>query len=246
MLDYSRISLIIFDCFNTLLDDFDASGDETGMPPIASIPVSYGLYHSEQAFVEAYVAWRKRYWSNGHTTELTLDLRLQQLLSERVLQLDGTIDVNTVVSQMMHQFDVKYPDILRLTPDVESILVLLKDKYRLSVLSNFPLPGYPEKMLKSFGLSQYFERIMDSAQVGVKKPNRAIYNRLLEALRIGKKDRSNVLFVGDNLVNDVKMPSTLGLQSLYFDRSDDRPGVISTCEYPSFRRWNQLPEILEL
>jgi len=41
--------------------------------------------------------------------------------------------------------------------------------------------------------------------------------------RAGWADVGRVLFVGNNLQNDVLKPQELGMQVLYFDRSGDRP-----------------------
>lgn len=35
---------IFFDCFNTLLDDFDEAGDESGLGSILDLPVREGRY----------------------------------------------------------------------------------------------------------------------------------------------------------------------------------------------------------
>ncbi len=35
---------IVFDCFNTLIDDFDQAGDESGLGPMEHYP-NFPLYH---------------------------------------------------------------------------------------------------------------------------------------------------------------------------------------------------------
>ena len=47
---------IFFDCFNTLIDDFDQSGDESGLGSLPIISVENGWFQTESDFVAAYYA----------------------------------------------------------------------------------------------------------------------------------------------------------------------------------------------
>ena len=44
-----RPAWIFFDCFNTLLDDFDETGDESGLSPIVHLPVRDGYFATLRA-----------------------------------------------------------------------------------------------------------------------------------------------------------------------------------------------------
>ncbi|MDC0174098.1 hypothetical protein OAI54_00730, partial [Pseudomonadales bacterium] len=53
---------MLFDCFNTLIDDFDASGSIDGLETIAHLPVAAGLFPSVSKFRSAYTAARAVNW----------------------------------------------------------------------------------------------------------------------------------------------------------------------------------------
>lgn len=115
----------------------------------------------------------------------------------------------------------------------------------MAVVSNFFLPDFPEFLLKQNKLDHYFDFIIDSAQLMVKKPGQDIYIHALSRAGI-KEDRfGEVLFIGDNLRNDVLMPLKLGMQAWYFDRSEERPSVAAPQEIISFKNWKELGILLE-
>ena len=49
------IKYLFFDCFNTLIDDFDEQGDESGMRPLSHIPVKHGIYNEAEHFHQDYL-----------------------------------------------------------------------------------------------------------------------------------------------------------------------------------------------
>ncbi len=228
---------IFFDCFNTLIDDFDEEGDETGMKPLAHIPVEAGIFPTKQAFYKAYLDWRLSYWNGNHWKELHLEERLTQVLSESG---NATRERAAQVSrQMVKLFHELFPRDVRLAPDVKSMLNKVRGKVKAAVVSNFFLPGYPEAMLKKFGLDQYFELILDSAQFGVKKPGASLYHHTAERLGLNQSSYDKILFIGDNLTNDVLKPIELGMQAVHFDRSEERGGEATPENLTSIRNWSE-------
>ncbi|MCA9831630.1 MAG: HAD family hydrolase [Dehalococcoidia bacterium] len=84
--------------------------------------------------------------------------------------------------------------------------------YRLAIVSNTTtrselLVG----MLERFGLLPYFDALVFSSQVGVRKPHAAIYEAALRELAIEPTD---ALFVGDRLREDVLGPRQLGMRAV--------------------------------
>ena len=74
-------------------------------------------------------------------------------------------------------------------------------------------------MLKQFGLTSYFDFVVDSAGVGWRKPGREIYMAALEAAGLSVSETSTVLFVGDDFENDCAAPGRLGFATKHLDRS---------------------------
>lgn len=89
--------------------------------------------------------------------------------------------------------------------------------YRVLIASNFDarLNRVCDGLVELRGV----ERRVISSLVGYRKTHRGFYDSVVEAAGC---DRSEVLMVGDDLVNDVESARTAGLAALHLRRSDDR------------------------
>lgn len=218
MVTSASLDWIFFDCFNTLIDDFDTSGCELGLAPMYQVPVTAGLYQNIEDVRADYHRWRLESIA-GKPYEQTLQERFSNLLTTYRPGADATL-INQVVAEMEIQFMDCFPATLRLPAGVESMLQRWQGRVAMGVVSNFFLADWPEKMLERQGLRHYFKFVLDSANCGKRKPGDAIYQVALEVA--GNPSPERVLFIGDHLTNDAIAPQRLGMQSVYFDRSAER------------------------
>lgn len=228
---------IFFDCFNTLLDDFDETGDESGLSSILDLPVREGYFATTSDFVNAYSRWRQNRLTGDDSTEVLLPDRLTDVLAASGKT--GGKPVHWLVQEMVDEFERSYPKQVRPTPGVEAMLSSWRGKVRMGVVSNFYLPGWPERLLASHGLLQHFEFVIDSAAIGFRKPGAEIYRKALCQAGLTDDRAGDVLFIGDNLRNDVLGPRSLGMSVLYFDRSLDRPMAVREEWADSITRWDE-------
>ncbi|MFT4633533.1 MAG: HAD superfamily hydrolase (TIGR01549 family) [Candidatus Pseudothioglobus sp.] len=224
---------VFFDCFNTLIDDFDSQGTIDGLETIAHLPVEAGIFPTAEAFREAFRDARAVNWWRPES-EVHLAVRLHAVLS-RLGGVDATA-ADRLVDQMMTAFEATYPATLRLTPRVQEMLEHWSKVARLAVVSNFFLPGWPQQVLEAHGLGRYFEFVVDSAVIGAKKPEPEIY---LEALRLAGVGADKVLFVGDDYQRDVLAPRSHGMQARHVCRFGDRPGTVVSPEMNAVRHWDE-------
>ena len=82
---------------------------------------------------------------------------------------------------------------------------------RMAVVSNHHSGKSLREMLGSFGMGQYFEVVIASEEVGVRKPNPKIFRICLSRLRLR---RDQVIFVGDSLLYDVVGARAAGIVSV--------------------------------
>ena len=214
-------SWIFFDCFNTLLDDFDETGDESGLSSIVDLPVREGYFATSRDFVNAYSRWRRRRLSGNDSREVLLPDRLTEVLSASGKTVPKP--VHRLVQEMVEAFERSYPKQVRPTPGVEAMLASWRGRVRMGVVSNFYLSGWPEQLLADHGLLENFEFVIDSARLGFRKPGTEIYFASLSRAGLSADRAGDVLFIGDNLRNDVLAPRSLDMDAIYFDRSHDRP-----------------------
>ena len=89
--------------------------------------------------------------------------------------------------------------------DARPTLELLYDKYPMVLVSNFY--GNVETVLADFDLRKYFKSIVESAVVGVRKPDPRIFSLGVEALGLQPE---NVLVVGDSYAKDIVPAESIG------------------------------------
>ena len=142
---------VFFDCFNTLIDDFDSQGTIDGLETIAYLPVNAGVFDTAVAFREAVREARAVNWWRPES-EVHLAVRLQEVLVRRG-GMEATAAVR-LVDEMLVAFEVTYPATLRLTPRVQEMLEHWAGVARLAVVSNFFMPGWPQQVLETHGLGQ--------------------------------------------------------------------------------------------
>lgn len=94
----------------------------------------------------------------------------------------------------------------------------LKERYKLALLTN-DIAQWSLFLREKFDLDRYFDCILVSGEIGVKKPNPRIYAMALERLQLPAAD---CLFVDDRAVN-LKAASKLGIHTVQFHR--DAPDV---------------------
>lgn len=234
------IDWIFFDCFNTLIDDFDQTGEELALRPVYSLPAEVGLYSSEAEFRQDYHRWRNRQWQAEHR-EILMGDRYQAVLKEKVPTMPAA-ELEALAADMVERFRVCYQQSLRLPDGVKEMLQFWQGRVRMGVVSNFYIRDWPVDLLDSFGLRPYFDFVLDSAACGWRKPGQPIYDLACETAQVTQADRHKILFIGDHLLNDVLAPQRLGMQGLYFDRTQDRPSstppsaeVVSITEWSQFR-----------
>ena len=228
---------IFFDCFNTLLDDFDETGDESGLSSILDLPVREGYFATTRDFENAYSRWRKNRLTGDDSREVLLSDRLADVLATSGMT--GRKDVHRLVREMIEEFERSYPKRVRPTPGVEAMLTAWRGRVRMCVVSNFYLPGWPERLLADHRLLQHFEFVIDSAAIGFRKPGAEIYREALRQAGLTDDRAGDILFIGDNLRNDVLGPRSLGMNAIYFDRSLERPMTEREERADSITLWDE-------
>lgn len=83
---------------------------------------------------------------------------------------------------------------------VPDLIVRLKKKYRLAIITN-GLSNVQNKRIGQSDIQHYFEEIVISEDVNLVKPDPAIFDHTLE--KMGHTSKESVLMVGDNLKSDI-------------------------------------------
>ncbi len=98
----------------------------------------------------------------------------------------------------------------RLYPHTLQCLEYIHKRYRTGIIAN-QSPGSKER-LRRFGILKYIDLLIASAEVGVEKPDRHIFELALE--RAGCKPEEAAM-VGDRLDNDIVPANEIGMYSIW-------------------------------
>lgn len=105
--------------------------------------------------------------------------------------------------------------------DTHETLSTLKDRgYRLAIISNAADDNDVQTLVDNANLRPYFEIILSSAAVGIRKPNPRIFEIVLEQMEI---PNTRVAMVGDTLGADILGAQNAGIYSIWITRRADNP-----------------------
>lgn len=93
---------------------------------------------------------------------------------------------------------------------VPRILEALSKNYRLSVLAN--QSAETEWRLQKYGICQYFDLIISSAEIGFSKPDLKIFEIALDKAGCAP---SEAYMIGDRLDNDIEPATRLGMRTIW-------------------------------
>lgn len=104
----------------------------------------------------------------------------------------------------------------KLRPELElTLLELLRRKYILAVISNSD--GRLARRFSLLGLQKYFSFILDSADVGMEKPDPRLFHMALEMSGIKPAES---IYVGDLCSVDVLASRRVGMHGVLYDPAD--------------------------
>ncbi len=134
---------------------------------------------------------------------------------------------------------------MRAVPGVADVLAALRDQgLRLGLLSNaFWGVDVIRAMLDRDGLLSYFDVVLCSSAVGVRKPHPAIYRAVLADLGV---EPAETVFIGDRLLEDIAGPRRLGMQAILTHqfRQEDAPQTGLARPDAIIRHFRELPALL--
>lgn len=174
-----------------------------------SIPVT------EEQFREAYVFAERTLGKNpiiqtDYTFRKTLEVKLR--IEFEYLQAKGYLcNSNFCLASMQSAvLDDLYERVRTITAQSKEVLVKLKESYPIILVSNFY--GNLPVVLEEFGLSGLFNTVVESAVVGIRKPDTRIFQLGVDALGLPPEE---ITVVGDSISKDIAPARRLGCQTVW-------------------------------
>lgn len=127
-------------------------------------------------------------------------------------------------------------------PDVFGTLEMCARSFRLGLLTNGAV-DLQERKIAGSGIARFFDEVLISGAVGLRKPNPRLFEILLGRLAVGAEA---ALMIGNNLESDIEGAQRAGMRAVWVNRSGERAdnGVVPDWEISSLEELNAVLESL--
>ncbi|MGD8110113.1 pyrimidine 5'-nucleotidase [Vibrio sp. TRT 17S01] len=125
--------------------------------------------------------------------------------------------LETTTSELNSAFLEAMADICTLLPGAKELITSLQGKAKLGIITN----GFTELQairLERTGMSDYFEHVIISEEVGIAKPDTGIFTHALNTM--GNPCKSRVLMVGDNQHSDILGGINFGIETCWLNHAE--------------------------
>jgi len=225
-----QIKHIFFDLDHTLWD-FETNSSKT----FSHILKKNELDVNFNDFIEVYKPINHKYWKLFREDKVSkTDLRYFRLK-------EAFDAINYKASdEIIHTLSEEYITFLSqhnaLFNNAIEVLEYLKEKYIMHIITN----GFEEvqfKKLKNSNLLPFFDKIITSEKVGVKKPNPKIFQY---AMDISGASSHESIMIGDNFEADILGAINAGMQAIFCEFN----GEVATQEVPTVYNLMELKNFL--
>lgn len=175
----------------------------------------HGVAVSEDEFREAYVHGERTLGTNriirpDYTFYNTLDTKLNIELD--YLAGSGCLDISEsdLLSTRRTLLKSIYNDVKKDVAHSKKVLDILSAEYPLVLVSNFY--GNINTVLEEFGLGNLFAAVIESAAVGIRKPDPGIFVLGVKALNLKPEE---VMVVGDSFTKDIIPAARAGCKTTW-------------------------------
>lgn len=167
---------------------------------------------SEEAFRDAYVHAERTLGKNPIIQpDFTFYKTIETKIRIQLEYLQEKNDVSSVSSYLKPLTDSLYEATVKETAKSREVLLQLKQQYPMVLVSNFY--GNIATVLQEFKLDGIFDTIIESAVVGVRKPDPQIFTLGVEALGMRPDE---VVVVGDSMDKDIIPAGKAGCHTVWF------------------------------
>ena len=175
-------------------------------------------YQSPLPPAEALETWRSvlgEYFREGEGTEYLTAREGYRRATDAILSEDAReTEWESIFQQIHDEHAEAYPDA------VETIERLAEADFHLGVISDVD-HDEGQRLLEAFGVREAFDSFTSSEEVGLKKPDQAMFETALEKANV---DGDEAVMIGDRYANDMEGGKEAGMTTIAYG-ADDGPAV---------------------
>jgi putative hydrolase of the HAD superfamily len=209
MIDFKQIKGIIFD-YGATIDSNGKHWAEVLWDAYLTnqVPVGKSDFRDAYVYGERYLASHPVIKPHYTFREVLLEkvtIQLEWLIQQQILPKNCQfLSYSLAISEQCYNFA------LETTRLVRPVLEALHKQYPLALVSNFY--GNIDTVLDDFGIAPYFSDIVESAVVGICKPDPAIFSLGVKKLNLEPQD---VAVVGDSYKKDILPAQSIGCRTIW-------------------------------
>ncbi|RUA12883.1 MAG: noncanonical pyrimidine nucleotidase, YjjG family [Flavobacteriia bacterium] len=225
----NKIKHIFFDLDHTLWD-FETNSGKT----FEYIFKKYEVGADISEFMKVYKPINHNYWKLYREDKITKSKLRFGRLKDAFDKLNFEVS-DELIDLLAEEYINYLPFNNALFEGAHEILSYLKPKYKMHIITN----GFEEvqhKKMNNANLLEYFDKIITSEEVGVKKPNPRIFEYALEKAQALQEES---MMIGDNFEADILGARNVGMQTIFCkfngETSDDK--TISVTRLSEIRQY---------
>ena len=220
---------LLFDFDNTLVD-FHGPSKVAFQQAFEEQDLEY-----DESVYSLYKKINGKIWDQFEKGEITTDdirrERFKQLFEQLKIEGIDPVFFNSRYIHFVIENTVLYSG-------VEDLLISLKDKYKLAIVTN-GLKEAQRARLDKVGISKYFDVIVVSDEIGFAKPDKGYFDFVHK--EIGEIDKEKVLLIGDNPNSDILGAKDFGYKSCWINANEKQTEIVADYEITSVLH---LPKVL--
>jgi putative hydrolase of the HAD superfamily len=151
------------------------------------------------------------------------------------------IDDEALIAEAHEVFRQEWFERMALADDAAPTLAALRPRYKLGLITNGP-SAIQRAKIERFGLAGYFDALIVSGEVGVAKPDPAIFRLALERLGV---EPAEALFVGDSPEHDLRGAAAAGVPFVWMNPAGEELPAALTPPLATIARLGELLGLLE-
>lgn len=214
-----KLDVLFFDLGNTLMY-FDTSLDVVAGRANLSLYqklAEFGLSVSESEFLLAFSEFTLQ--SSQERCETLIEQTTVQTVTRTLSYLTTRHYTEEQLRQAVDVYFSEYQQHWRLGDDTRSTLDTLKKRgYRMGIISNASDREDVRVLMKKGNLETFFERVIVSAEEGIRKPHPRIFQKGFEEFHTSPE---HCAMIGDTLNADILGANQVGMTSIWISRWAD-------------------------
>lgn len=175
---------------------------------------SFNINISKDDFLKAYINTEQKL--EERTIILPDDSLKKTLFKKLSLQFDFLLK-NNLLEENINVEEIKEKILFKCLDDVEkniqtakNVFERIKDKYKPALVSNYY--GNINTILKEYKIEDYFEIVIDSTEIGIRKPDKGIFEKAINYLAVVPED---IFVIGDSFKNDIQPAKEIGCKTIW-------------------------------